>query len=301
MYYIVYGTLYLVSLIPLKLLYLAGDGIYALLYYLVRYRRDVVEKNLALAFPEKTSEERKKIEKKFYRNFVDNFIETLKIISGGTKFVRKHFLIDNTLLERQFLAGKKCQFHLGHNFNWELANIATAAATSYEMLVVYMPVKNRIFERLMLKLRSAAGSSLLPATDMRRAMMPFRTSQYLLALVADQAPGDPSKAYWLNFFGRPTPFMKGPERGAVAGNLSVFFAQFYKLKRGVYKMDYELYAHEAGSLPKGELTRRYVEYLEKVIRQHPEMWLWSHRRWKAEWKNEYASSWIDTAPLPVST
>src|SRR5688572_25365410 len=218
MYHIVYSLLYLLSMLPLRILFVLSDGIYFLLYHIFGYRKEVVRKNLEIAFPEKTPEERKRIEKQFYKNFVDNFIETLKIISGGTKFAVKHFTLDNTLIEQEFAKGNKLQFHLGHNFNWELGNIGISSYISYQMLGVYLPVKNQVFEKLMLKIRSVSGNVLLPATDMKRAMLPYRTSQYMLALIADQVPGDASKAFWMNFLGKPTPFIRGPERGAVAGN-----------------------------------------------------------------------------------
>lgn len=293
MYRIVYGLLYLLSLVPLKILFLFSDGIYTLLYHIVGYRKEVVRKNLAIAFPEKSEEERKRIEKQFYKNFIDNFIETLKLLSGGREFAMKHFYVDNTLLEQEFAKGKKLQFHLGHNFNWEVGNVAVGPNTSYQMLAVYMPVKNEVFEKLMMKIRTVSGNVLLPATDMKNAMLPYRSTKYLLALIADQVPGDASRAYWMNFFGKPTPFIRGPERGAAAGNLSVIFGQIHKVKRGYYKLSYELCTSDAASLPNGEITRRYVRYLEKVIREHPEMWLWSHRRWKKEWRPEYKRLWID--------
>jgi len=291
-YYFVYGFLYILSLLPLRILYILSDGIYGLLYYIIGYRRKIVMNNLLLAFPEKTTAERKKIEKQFYKNFVDNFIETLKLISGGASFAAKHFTADGALMQEQYHKGARCQFHLGHNFNWEMANIAVSAVTSYEMLMVYMPLKSKLFDRILLKMRSSSGNKMLPATDMKNAMMPYRSEKYLLALVADQAPGDLSKAYWLNFFGRPTPFIRGPETGARVGNLSVLFAQIYKVKRGHYQLEYELCTENPAELPNGEITRRYVRYLEKTIRQHPEMWLWSHRRWKIEWKEEYRKQWI---------
>jgi len=291
-YYVVYGFLYLLSLLPLRVLYLLSDGIYGLLYYIIGYRRKVVKDNLLLAFPEKTTAERKKIEKQFYKNFVDNFIETLKLISGGAKFAAKHFSADGALMQEQFDKGARCQIHLGHNFNWEMGNIAMSAISSYKMLMVYMPLNNKAFDRILLKLRSSSGNKLLPATDMKNAMMPYRNDKYLLGLIADQAPGNVSKAYWIDFFGRPTPFVRGPESGARAGNLSVLFAQIYKIKRGYYRFEYELCTETPVELPEGEITRRYVRYLEKTIRQHPEMWLWSHRRWKIEWKEEYRKQWI---------
>ena len=166
------------------------------------------------------------------------------------------------------------------------------------MLMVYLPVQNKVFEKLMLRIRTSSGNHLLPATHLRSAMMPFRNTKYLLALIADQSPGDASKAYWLNFFGRPTPFLKGPETGAVSGNLVVVFGKIIRVKRGQYVVPYELVTEDAGTLPKGELTRRYARYLEQSIREHPANWLWSHRRWKKEWKPEYARLWIGEEHAP---
>ena len=200
MYRIVYGLLYLLSLLPLKILYLISNDIYFLLYRILGYRKEVVSKNLAIAFPEKSEAERKQIEKQFYKNFVDNFIETLKLLSGGGKFAAKHFFVDNTLLEQEFAKGKRIQFHLGHNFNWELGNVAMPCYISFKMIGVYLPVKSQVFEKLMIQLRTVSGNTVVPATDMKNAMLPYRSTQYMLALIADQVPGDASNAYWMNFF-----------------------------------------------------------------------------------------------------
>lgn len=299
MYYFVFGVLYLLSLLPLRLLYLFSDLAYVLLYYIVRYRRTVVRVNLAHAFPEKTPGERTRIEKRFYRNFADNFIEVLKLFSGGPSFANAHFVIDPRLMQQQFDKGHRVQFHLGHHFNWELANLAVTRLTSFPMLMVYLPVENQVFDRLMLRIRSSSGNHLLPANQLRQKMFAFRKTQYLLALIADQVPADASTAYWLNFFNRPTPFLKGPERGAVAGGLAVMFGHISKSGRGRYQLHYELATENASSLSKGELTRRYARFLENAIREHPDMWLWSHRRWKKPWTPEYANLWIDESPLPA--
>jgi len=289
MYYFVYGVFYLLSLLPLKVLYLFSDLAYLIIYYAVGYRKEVVRKNLLIAFPEKTQKERTEIEKKFYRNFTDNFIETIKLISTGKNFIKKHFTGDVKVFSDLHAQGKKCQIHLGHNFNWEIANLAMTLLTPYTLLTVYMPINNKTMERLLKKIRSKTGAVLLPATQMRTAMLPWRQKQYMLGLVADQNPGNPSKAYWLNFFGRPTPFVTGPEKGARANNASVVFIHFTKKKRGYYELHCELAALEPGVLAPTELTKIYIRFLEKVIKANPEMWLWSHRRWKHEWKPEYGA------------
>ncbi|MEO8583719.1 MAG: lysophospholipid acyltransferase family protein [Flavitalea sp.] len=299
MYYIVYGLLYLFSLLPLKMLFLFSDFAYFLLYRVFGYRTKVVRINLKIAFPEKSPAEIKRIEKDFYLNFTDNFIESIKLISGGVKFARKHFHYDGSLLQTQFQKGNKSQINLGHFFNWEVGNIATTDMSSYPMLMVYLPIKNKIFERLMYKIRSSTNNPLLSAANMKNEMIPYRNELYMLALIADQVPGDLSRAYWLNFFGRPAPFLRGPERGAVAGNLSVFFARIIKIKRGYYKFDYELCTEDPASLPKGAITKQYADYLERAIRENPSGWLWSHRRWKSIYNPKYEKMWItDQQPGP---
>ncbi len=287
MYYLVYGFLYVVSLLPLWILHIISDGFYGLIYYVLGYRKKVVMQNLSIAFPEKTEKEKELIAKKFYRNFTDTFIETVKLMSAGEKFIKKHCAIDASMFNELHRQGKKCQAHLGHNFNWELGNIAMPLYSPYLMLTVYMPITNKTVDRVFKKIRSKTGAVMLPANKMSTAIIPYRNEQYLLALVADQNPGNASKGYWLNFFGKPTPFVKGPEKGARANDTAVVFVHFTKKKRGYYEVHFELATVEPNSLPETELTKIYIKYLERVIRANPEMWLWSHRRWKYEWKPEY--------------
>jgi KDO2-lipid IV(A) lauroyltransferase len=97
----------------------------------------------------------------------------------------------------------------------------------------------------------------------------------------------------MNFFGKRTPFIPGPERGARAGNIPVVFASIYKVKRGYYRFELTLISKNPAELPAGELSRKYRDFLENFIREHPDNWLWTHRRWKHEWKEEYAGLWID--------
>jgi KDO2-lipid IV(A) lauroyltransferase len=279
--------LYLLSLLPLKVLYLLSDLAYIILYRITGYRKTIVFQNLDIAFPQKTHQEKKIIAKKFYRNFCDTFIETIKLISSDANFINKHFISDYTVFDKLYAEGRKCQIHSGHNFNWEIAALAVGENINFDFIGVYMPIENKIFDRLFRKLRTKTGTVLLPANDMRNAMIPWRNKQYALGLIADQSAGNIHKAYWVNFFGKPTPFVRGPESGARVGNIPVVFAHFTKKKRGYYEGHFSLAEKNPQALENGELTKRYILYLEKVISENPEMWLWSHRRWKHEWKEEY--------------
>jgi KDO2-lipid IV(A) lauroyltransferase len=296
MYYFTYGLLYLISLLPMAVLYLFADSLYVLIYYVVGYRKKVVMSNLDIAFPEKSKEEKVTIAKKFYKNFIDNFIEAIKLVSAGPEFIKKRMVGDPSIFEYLYSKGLRCQLHLGHNFNWELANVSMPLYVKQTFIVVYMPINSKAFEKLFYKIRTKTGSALIPATDMKNGMWPYRDKVYILTLVADQAPGNMKKSYWLPFFGRPTPFVQGPERGARIGNIPVVFAHLTKSKRGHYHFHATLAAENPGILPEGELTRMYISYLEKVITKHPEMWLWSHRRWKREWNESYSKQWIGEEP-----
>jgi len=306
MYYLFYGFLYLVSLLPMRILYFISDAIYGLIYYILGYRKKVVMSNLAIAFPDKTEAEREKIAKKFYHNFIDSFIEVIKLVSASDAFLQKRFTADVRELNELYETGKSCQIHLGHTFNWEWGQLVLARLTKYKIMVVYMPITSAVLEKLFYKLRTRSGNVFLPATNMKEAICPHLQTQYALGLVADQNPGNVKAAYWLNFFGKPTPFVSGPEKGARACGMPVVFACIEKQRRGYYHATVKLAAMDSSLLPEGELTLRYVRYLEEVIYRNPDMWLWSHRRWKHAWKSEYAPMWIDDsmpapALMPVDT
>jgi KDO2-lipid IV(A) lauroyltransferase len=298
MYYIVFGFLYLFSLLPFFILYRIADLFFAILYYVIGYRKEVVMQNLQYSFPEKTRAELKIIARKFYRNFTDNWIETIKLLSISKKALNKRVSANIEVFNKLHKEGKSVQLNLGHFFNWEIMTLYTGINQPYTFLTVYLPQASRITNRLFLHLRARWGNPQLASTDMARAIIPWRKKQYLLALGADQNPPNPTNAYWLNFLSRPTAFLKGPEKFARIQNIPVVMMTTTRPKRGHYHFDYFLLAEDLKNLPDGELIRRYVKHLEENIRLQPEIYLWSHRRWKHIWKAEYKEIWVDELPVP---
>ncbi len=293
MYYVVYPLLYLVSLLPFFILYGISDFFAFLLYHVIKYRKDVVLGNLKIAFPEKTDEERKKIAKKFYQYFTDTMVESLKFISISKKQLLKRstgtFDIINNLIDK----GYSINLMAGHQFNWEYANLLYAINLKIPFVGIYMPVKNKIFDRIFFDMRSRYGTILISATDFKNKMHDVFKKQYMLALAADQNPGAALSGYWLNFFGRPTPFVTGPEKGAVKNNAAVVYVGFKKIKRGHYHFETTLLTEQSAATETGELTCMYRDVLEKTIKEDPANYLWSHRRFKFEWKEEYRNLWVD--------
>jgi Kdo2-lipid IVA lauroyltransferase/acyltransferase len=292
MYYILFGFFYMLSLLPMRILYIISDGIYGVVYYVIGYRKKVVMQNLEIAFPEKTNAERVKIAKAFYHNLLDSFMETIKLVTASRSFLEKRVTANWEVLDPLFKTGKSCQLHLGHTFNWEWGHHVLSNHTKYQVLVVYMPLSNALLEKLMYHLRVRHGNKFIAAGNMSKSMETFKDTQYLLGLVADQSPGNLNNAYWMNFFDRPTGFVSGPEKGARAGDLPVLFTSIIKPKRGYYQAYLEVACEDPSVLKEGELTLQYARYMEKVIRANPEMWLWSHRRWKHDWNQIYIKNWI---------
>jgi len=288
MYYVVYGFLWLISLLPFRVIYFISDGIYYLLFYVFKYRKDVVMKNLAIAFPEKTPRERTVIAKKFYHNLIDTFLESLKFISISKKQILKRSTSEFDQINHLLARGYNVHIMAGHQFNWEYANALASISLSAPFVGVYMPIANKAMNRIFYNFRKRYGTVMISATEFKNnSNHPAFSEQYTLGLAADQNPGDPSNAYWMNFFGRPAPFVTGPAKGAVKNNTAVVMVGFHKIKRGYYHFSVKLLAENGASFTPEKLTVMYKNVLEEIIRADPSNYLWSHRRWKYDWKPEY--------------
>lgn len=286
MYYLLLVFMYGISILPLWLLYRISDVLYLIVYHIVGYRKAVVFDNLRQAFPEKTPEEITRLAKKYYLNLTDMMVETVKLLTMRPKELQRRFTCDLTVLHELYAKGKSCQMHLGHNFNWEWANLFCMQGVKYPFLVVYMPLTNKAGDRMFRHFREKSGSILLPANDIRESMQPWINRQYLIALVADQNPGNPRRSYWYPFLNRMTAFYKGPEMTARRSDIPVVFVDIRKTKRGYYHATLKLAFEEPSAVPEGTITESFVKYLEQNIREQPEVWVWSHRRWKHEYKGE---------------
>lgn len=287
MYYIVFPLLYLVSLLPFFVLYGISNGAAFLLHRVFKYRKAIILNNLAIAFPEKTEAEREAIAKRFYQYFTDNFIESLKFISISKKQLLRRSTGNFEIINELIAEGRNIHIMVGHQFNWEYANLLYAINLNIPFVAVYMPVKNKALDKVFIDIRKRYGTVLISAPDFRNKMHSVFNGQYILALAADQNPGDPSNAYWLNFFGRPVPFVTGPEKGARKHNTAVVYVAFKRVKRGYYHFDTTLLHPNGSDTKKGELTKKYRDTLEQTIRQDPANYLWSHRRYRFTWQEQY--------------
>jgi KDO2-lipid IV(A) lauroyltransferase len=287
MYYIIYPLLWLISLLPFRVLYVFSDAIYFLVFHVFAYRKAVVLSNLRIAFPDKTDAERIVIAKQFYQNMIDTFVESIKFITLSKKQALQRSSANFEVLDQALSSGKPV-FMLGcHQFNWEYVNVLYPVHLKVPFIGVYMPIANRAFDRIFYDFRKRYGTVLVPATQFKNQREELLKGQYVLALAADQNPGHPANAYWLQFFGKPAPFVTGPAKGAIKADAIVVMAEMQRLKRGHYHFAMRILTESANSFEPAQLAALYRNELERVIRQDPANYLWSHRRWKYEWKAEY--------------
>ncbi len=241
-----------------------------------------------IAFPEKTQEQRVRIAKEFYKNFLDTFIETIKFLSLSDKAFAKRITGNFELLTNLYATGQNVQTLSGHFFNWEYINWGIPRNTPYPFIGVYAAVANKAFDKIILDMRRRYGSIMLSTEAFKTTFHQLAKGRYALGLAADQSPGIVQRGYWIPFFGKMTSFVTGPEKSARINNAAVVFVHFYKVKRGYYRADMELITTEPQQTTRGELTKKYVSFLEDSIRKKPSNYLWSHRRWKWEYKDEYS-------------
>jgi Kdo2-lipid IVA lauroyltransferase/acyltransferase len=294
MYYIVYVLLYAVSLLPFFIMYAISDFLALLMYHVFKYRKDVVMQNLAIAFPEKSMEELKKIARQFYHNLADTFVEIIKLISMSNKTYEKRCTGNFDIITALEKKGKNIQMHGGHQFNWEYGSLfMSKSLQTTPSYALYIPLKNVAMEKIFLKLRERFGTKFIKATEFKLKRELIFKERYALLLGADQNPGNPAAGYWQNFFSKPAPFISGPEVGGIKNNTAVVFVRSKIIKRGFYSCEYTLYTENAANTAVGDITRGFKDFLEKIIREEPHNYLWTHRRWKWDYSASFKNNWID--------
>ncbi len=281
-------------------MYLISDGAFILLYRVFKYRKELVFSHLAQTFPDMDPNEREKIARRFYRNFTDVWVEMIKILSMSRADAAKRMKFDSSLAEAWYKTGKSVQIVGGHFMNWEYVPVALSIFQPYTALAIYMPLKSALMNRLVLKLRSRFGMVLLRAGNMQEEIKPWVHKQYLMIVGADQSPSNPDNAFWLNFCNKPTGFIKGPWVRAARQGQPYIYMTIRKPKRGHYEFKMYPFADNPADFSPEALAEKFAATLEADIREMPELYLWTHNRWKKPWKPEYLKKWVGADPPPAN-
>lgn len=290
-YYILFCFWFLISLLPLRVLYIISDGLFYIIYYIVKYRRPLVRKHLTDSFPEKTEKEIIKIEKDFYSWLCDYIVETIKLFSISRRHIRQRMRFSGTdLIMEQLSKGKSCALYLGHYCNWEwVTSLPLAVGDTAVCAQIYHVLENQMFDRLFLRLRSRMGAVSIPMAETLRHIVKFRNEgkPMIIGFIADQVPFWNNIHYWTDFLHHDTPVLTGTERIARKADFTVFYLDIRRERRGYYSAEFKLLTKNPRELPEYAVTELYWRALEETIRRQPHLWLWTHNRWKRtreEWE-----------------
>ena len=277
----------ILSRLPLPLLYFVADAlVYPLMYHVVRYRRAVVAKNLRMSFPEKSAKQRRDLERQFYRRFASTIMEIIYGYRISDEEMRERFVFENVeMVEELAHKNKGVFFMLGHLGNWEwIADIGKRYTdTSIKEYNVYRQQKSPSADKAMLALRlKRGGGGCIEKKQLLRQLVAMRHADnpITIGLISDQKPSPRNAHVWTTFLNQETAFLEGGEVLARKFGYAVTYVHVESPKRGYYRARFEVITDNPAATNPTEITLVYARLLEQNILQSPELWLWTHNRWK---------------------
>ena len=284
--YLLTSIIWLLSILPIFILYGISDFMYIIMYYFIGYRKKVVFENLRNSFPEKSDKEIKIIAHKFYHNLCDLFIEVVKAKTISSKALLKRLHFKNIeIVDKYYSEGRSVIAVCGHTGNWEWVGMTLKMFIKHKGFAVVKPLSSNFWEKYISKLRLRfAKEGLVPFKQTFRVLVKNKNFTTLTLLAGDQTPTKSEIEYRTNFLNQDTPVFLGTEKIAKALNMVVLFLNIQRKKRGHYEIDISVLTDNPKNTEDNEITEMHVNALEKAILTNPGNWLWSHRRWKHKLK-----------------
>ena len=280
-YYLVILWARLLSLLPLSVLHRLGDVAAWYLERVAHYREKVIDNNLTKSFPEKGKKQIARIKKGFYHNFTDIIAESVKSLSISERTMRKRLVLRNPeVFDQLYEREKGVIMVMGHYTNFEWMAMGIPLLVKQPCFAVYQRLKDPRFNRLVVRIREQFGLKLFQMSSTYPFMLNNPAKAPLYVFMADQSPHKGKIKYKTEFLNRMTPVHLGVENLARKCDLAVAFIEMHRVKRGYYEVEAKLLQEDAGEAERYEITQKHVRALENLIRQKPEDWLWSHKRWK---------------------
>jgi KDO2-lipid IV(A) lauroyltransferase len=287
LFIILYPLLWLISILPFRMLYIFSDGIYFFVYRIIGYRKSVVRRNIALALPHLSEEERIQIEKKFYSHMCDMFLEMIKTMNITQKEIDERFKFTNLStyqnLEKQ---GKSIALMCAHYASYEWV-LSMNKHISFKGYGIYKQIANKYFDKLVRNIRSRFKAYLI-TTKQTKSTIENNTKEGVLGVygfASDQTPRWSKLLYWHHFMGIETPIHTGAESLAKKYDMNVIFLRTKKIKRGYYEASFEIMTEDVHTIPNYKLSEDFMARVEQQIYEQPEFYLWTHKRWKHKKKD----------------
>ncbi len=282
-YCLILPWILLLSILPFRIGNFVSWKIYVLLFYILRYRRKVVDANLKNSFPEKSAEERYRIAKAFYKHLADVFMDGFRAFTISKDRLRTHMYCKNPeLLRKYYDAGKDVIIAVGHYNSWELFLTGLNLFIRHQAVVIYQPVTNKYLDRFLRKKRGEFNTLMLARNEVKEFYDSSRKNLSAIVYAIDQSPPKANKCYWLTFLNQETGVNFGTEKMAKDHDQPVVYARITKERRGYYALEFVDVSSNPKETAYGEITTKVTRLLEEDIRSKPEFWLWSHKRWKKQ-------------------
>jgi len=278
---LIYPVLWIISILPHHVFYGFSNFIYFMVYRLIGYRRKVVRANLELVFPNKSKNELDGIEEKFYRHMCDMFMEMIKTMSISKEAVKRKYHVTNIDLLREIEKKKSILIVCSHYANWEW-NVSINNYIESKGYAVYQKINNSYFDNLIQKIRAKWNTELITQKDTVKTVVRNHQNHIgaVYGMVSDQSPQVKRAQYWKDFMGVKVPIFNGAEALARKLDLAVVFLKVSKVKRGYYQAEFIPITLAGSSTEQNEITDKFIELTEQQIKERPEHYLWTHRRWK---------------------
>ena len=282
-YILAYPIIWFISIQPFRVLYFLSDITYLLLYRLIRYRKKTVRQNLRLALPHLSEPELNKVEKKFYSHFCDSFFEMAKTLSITDREIRKRFTFTNIELTHEYeTKGKSVVVLIGHYASYEWLLSMSKYFNAYKGFGIYKAIRNEYFNTLVKKIRRKFNAELISTKSTIPAMRQNERKgiKGFYGFISDQSPKLHSIIYYGKFFGIEVPMQVGGEILAKKLDMNIMFARVEKTGRGYYQCTFVPLPGNTKDYPNFEITDWFMKLLEEQIKETPEYYLWTHRRFK---------------------
>ena len=280
-YILVYPFLWLISKLPFTLFYLLSDIIYVFVYRIFGYRKRVVRSNLALVFPKKSKVELQRIEKNFYKHMCDMFLEMIKTMNLSKQEVKKRYQVTNLEVLQDIAKDQSVLVVCSHYANWEW-NVSINNYVDAKGYAVYQKIANAYFDRWIKKTRARWNTTLITQTETVKTVVSNARSntKAIYGIVSDQSPMVSKAKYWANFMDIKVPIFIGAETMARKLDLAVVFLKVTKVKRGYYSAEFIPITTNGKQTAPNEITDTFLRLTETQIKEKPEHYFWTHRRWK---------------------
>lgn len=277
---ILYLLAYVISLLPMSVLYVIARIMYVVMYHIIGYRRDVVIQNLSRSFPTMKYPQVKKVSKAFYINLTNYFAEILKSISAPLSYYKDKIEFRNFDIVKEHIAqGKTVLAGMGHVTNWEMLNVLPQMENIHAV-AVYKTQASLGMNELMKKIRSRFGMKLITSTEVTKHLLKKVDTNAMYIFIADQSPMHNVDEDKRTFLHQETQMFNGMQKIGLKINAEIVYLKMEQTSRGRYTVTCVPLGNAQSLSAQGAIIDAYTHHLEENIQAYPSSWLWTHKRWK---------------------